>query len=83
MPAWRPVQTGAEFKELDPQSNYTEAAFNAVYDPPGWYTGAGSDFQTAMGSVVASVLSGQTSPKDGVSAMASSLKQFSTARSPV
>src|SRR3712207_3426533 len=40
VPAWLPVQESEEFKKLKPQSNYTEAAFNAVYDPVGWYTGA-------------------------------------------
>jgi multiple sugar transport system substrate-binding protein len=83
VPAWLPVQKSKQFLSMKPQSNYTEAAFNAVYDPVGWYTGAGSDFQTAMGSVVASVLSGGTSPKQGVAAMKSSLKIFSTARPPV
>jgi multiple sugar transport system substrate-binding protein len=83
VPAWLPVQKSKKFLELKPQSNYTEAAFNAVYDPPGWYTGAGSDFQTAMGSVIASVLTGSTDPKRGVDAMTTALKTFSTARPPV
>jgi multiple sugar transport system substrate-binding protein len=83
VPAWLPVQKSKEFLKLEPQSNYTEAAFNAVYDPPGWYTGAGSDFQTAMGSVVASVLTGGTDPKSGVDDMTTSLQSFSTARPPV
>ena len=83
VPAWLPVQESKEFLELTPQSNYTEAAFNAVYDPPGWYTGAGSDFQTAMGSAVASVLTGGTDPQGGVDALTTSLKTFSTARPPV
>ncbi|SOD94375.1 substrate-binding domain-containing protein [Blastococcus haudaquaticus] len=83
VPAWLPVQESEEFLELKPQSNYTEAAFNAIYDPPGWYTGAGSDFQTAMGSVIASVLTGATDPTSGVAAMETSLKTFSTARPPV
>jgi multiple sugar transport system substrate-binding protein len=83
VPAWLPVQKSKAFRELKPQSNYTEAAFNAVYDPVAWYTGAGSDFQTAMGSVIASVLTGATSPKGGVEAMTASLKTFSTARPPV
>jgi multiple sugar transport system substrate-binding protein len=83
VPAWLPVQESQEFKELEPQSNYTEAAFNAVYDPEAWYTGAGSDFQTAMGSVVAGVFNGGTDPKSGVDAMTTSLKTFSTARPPV
>jgi multiple sugar transport system substrate-binding protein len=83
VPAWLPVQKSAKFHHLKPQSNYTEAAFNAVYDPEAWYTGAGSDFQVAIGSVVASVLSGGTSPKAGVDALTSALKTFSTARPPV
>jgi len=83
VPAWLPVQKSKAFLELKPQSNYTEAAFNAVYDPEAWYTGAGSDFQTAMGSVIASVLTGATDPKGGVDAMTTNLKTFSTARPPV
>ncbi|HEY0169368.1 MAG TPA: extracellular solute-binding protein [Jatrophihabitans sp.] len=83
VPAWLPAQKSEEFRALKPQSNYIQAAFNAVYDPVGWYTGAGSDFQTAMGSVVASVLTGSISPKQGVGAIRSSLKTFSTARPPV
>lgn len=83
IPAWLPVQKSKEFLEQKPQSNYIQAAFNAVYDPVAWYTGAGSDFQTAMGSVISSVLGGTTSPKDGVRDMTTSLKTFSTARPPV
>jgi multiple sugar transport system substrate-binding protein len=83
VPAWLPVQESEEFQNLQPQSNYTEAAFNAVYDPPGWYTGAGSDFQTAMGSVVASVLTGATDPAGGVASLTSNLQTFSAARPPV
>jgi multiple sugar transport system substrate-binding protein len=83
IPAWLPVQKSPEFLEQKPQSNYIRAAFNAIYDPVGWYTGAGADFQTAMGSVISSVLSGATSPKSGVAQLTSSLKSFSTARPPV
>jgi multiple sugar transport system substrate-binding protein len=83
VPAWLEAQKSEEFRQMKPQSNYTEAAFNAVYDPAAWYTGAGSDFQTAMGSVIASVLTGGIDPQAGVAAMESSLKNFSTARPPV
>ena len=83
IPAWLPVQTSKAFLDLKPQSNYRQAAFNAVYDPPGWYTGAGSDFQLAMGGVITEVLAGQVSPQQGVSAMTASLKSFSTAIPPV
>lgn len=83
IPAWLPVQKSNAFLKLSPQSNYIEAAFNAVYDPVGWYTGAGSDFQNAMGSAIANVLTGGTDPRGGVDAVTTSLKTFSTARPPV
>jgi multiple sugar transport system substrate-binding protein len=83
IPAWLPVQTSKSFLDLKPQSNYIQAAFKAVYDPPGWYTGAGSDFQNAMGGVITEVLAGAINPRSGVSAMTASLKTFSTAIAPV
>jgi multiple sugar transport system substrate-binding protein len=83
VPAWLPVQESAEFRELEPQSNYVQAAFDAVYDPPGWYTGAGSDFQNAMGGVITNVLAGRVRPRAAVDDMISSLKTFSTSLPPV
>ena len=83
IPAWLPVQTSKAFLDQKPQSNYVQAAFKAVYDPVAWYTGAGSDFQIAMGGVITEVLGGAISPRSGVSAMTASLKTFSTAIPPV
>jgi multiple sugar transport system substrate-binding protein len=83
VPAWLPVQQSAKFRELKPQSNYVQAAFDAVYDPPGWYTGAGSDFQIAMGGVITNVLAGRVRPAAAVGDMVSSLKTFSTSPPPV
>jgi len=83
IPAWLPVQKSKSFLKQQPQSNYIDAAFNAIYDPVGWYSGAGSDYQTAVGSVISSVLAGGTSPRSGVDQMVSTLKTFSTARPPV
>jgi multiple sugar transport system substrate-binding protein len=83
VPAWLPVQASAKFLAQKPQSNYIQAAFNAVYDPPGWYTGAGSDFQNAMGGVISLVLSGGLSPSAAVGSMTDALKTFSTAIPPV
>jgi multiple sugar transport system substrate-binding protein len=83
IPAWLPVQKSAKFQKEKPQSNYIRAAFDAVYDPPGWYTGAGSDFQTAIGATVMGVLGGSTSPQAGAAAIRSSFKTFATARPPV
>jgi multiple sugar transport system substrate-binding protein len=83
VPAWLATQESPEFQEEKPQSNYVQAAFDAVYDPPAWYTGAGSDFQTSMGAVITKVLAGQTTPKPAVDEMSDSLKTYAAARPPV
>jgi multiple sugar transport system substrate-binding protein len=83
IPAWLPVQQSKEFRDQKPQSNYVEAAFNAVYDPESWYTGAGSDFQNRVGAVITNVLTGAANPRDAAGAMTSTLQQFASARPPV
>jgi multiple sugar transport system substrate-binding protein len=83
VPAWLPTQQSAAFQKLKPQSNYVQAAFQAVYDPAGWYTGAGSEFQNAMGAVITNVLGGHVRPTPAVGDMVANLKSFSTALPPV
>ncbi len=83
IPAWLPVQESEEFKKLTPQTNYVRAAFNATYDPPAWYTGAGSDFQTAVGGVIGQVLSGAMRPTTGVAQLEARLRTFTSRLSPV
>ncbi|WP_328467020.1 extracellular solute-binding protein [Streptomyces sp. NBC_00448] len=83
VPAWLSTQRSKAFLDQTPQRNYVQAAFNAVYDPVAWYTGAGSDFQTTVGSTVIEVIAGRLSPKSGVSRLRSDLKRYTTARPPV
>ena len=83
IPAWLPTQESKEFTSKKPQSNYVRAAFDAVYDPPGWYTGAGSDFQNSMGGVISRVLAGQAEPAAAVGDMIASLRTYATAKPPV
>jgi multiple sugar transport system substrate-binding protein len=83
VPAWLPVQTSKAFLTQKPQSNYVKAAFNAVYDPVAWYTGAGSDFQNSTGAVITDVLAGTNNPKSAATAMSSALKTFTAALPPV
>lgn len=83
VPAWLSTQRSKAFLDQTPQRNYVQAAFNAVYDPVAWYTGAGSDFQTTVGSTVIEVIAGRLSPKSGVARLRSDLKRYTTARPPV
>jgi multiple sugar transport system substrate-binding protein len=83
IPAWQPVARGDEFKKLVPQSNYAAAADAAVYDPPGWYSGSGSDFEIIMGSAIGGVEAGQISPDAAITQIRSKLGTLASAASPV
>jgi multiple sugar transport system substrate-binding protein len=83
VPAWQPVAQSEAYKKLTPQSNYAAAADAAVYDPPGWYSGSGSDFEILMSSAVAGVEAGQLSPADAIAQVRSKLESLASAPSPV
>src|SRR4051812_3087421 len=83
IPAWQPVAQSDAFKKLIPQSNYAAAADSAVYDPAGWYSGSGSDFEIIMGSAIGAVEAGQMSPADAIAQIRSKLSTLASAASPV
>jgi multiple sugar transport system substrate-binding protein len=83
VPAWQPFATSDAYKKLMPQSNYAAAADAAVYDPPGWYSGSGSNFEIIMGSAIGAVESGQMSPAAALSQIRSKLSVHAETASPV
>jgi multiple sugar transport system substrate-binding protein len=83
IPAWLPTAQSAEYKALKPQSNYAAAADAAVYDPPGWYSGSGSDFEILMGSAIGAVEANQMSPDAAITQIRSKLDALAGAPSPV
>jgi len=83
IPAWLPVAQSDEFKKLLPQANYAAAADAAVYDPPGWYSGSGSDFEIIMGSAIGAVEAGQMAPDAAITQIRSKLATLAAAASPV
>jgi multiple sugar transport system substrate-binding protein len=83
IPAWQPVAQSAEYRNLTPQSNYAAAADAAVYDPAGWYSGSGSDFEIIMSSSVGAVEAGQLSPDAAVAQMRSKIQALADAASPI
>jgi multiple sugar transport system substrate-binding protein len=83
IPAWQPVAQSAEYKQLKPQSNYAAAAQAAVYDPPAWYSGSGSNFEIITGSAIASVRAGQKPPEPALQGMISGLQTYAKTPSPV
>jgi multiple sugar transport system substrate-binding protein len=83
VPAWLPIQKSAAYKKLKPQSNYVDAAYAAAYDPPGWYSGSGSDFEIVIGSAISAVESGQLTPAAAIAQIRKGLTRYTVAKSPV
>ncbi|CAM3357105.1 extracellular solute-binding protein [Kibdelosporangium persicum] len=83
VPTWQPVATSAAYRELTPQSQYASAAASAVYDPAGWYSGSGSNFETIVGSAVGAVVTGEMSSVDAIAQMRSQLAVLAATASPV
>jgi multiple sugar transport system substrate-binding protein len=83
VPTWMPVAQSEAYRKLTPQSNYAAAADAAVYDPPGWYSGSGSDFEIIMGSAIGGVEAGQMSPAAAIAQIRSKLSALAAAPSPV
>jgi multiple sugar transport system substrate-binding protein len=83
VPAWQPTATSAEYKALTPQSNYAAAADAAVYDPDGWYSGSGSQFETIMSSAVGAAEAGQLTAEQAVAQIRSRLTALTKTHSPV
>jgi multiple sugar transport system substrate-binding protein len=83
VPTWLPTQESDEYRSLTPPAAYAPAAEAAVYDPPGWYSGSGSNFENVVGSAVATVRSGQQSPEAAIDLMRTGLQQLADTPAPV
>ncbi len=83
VPSWQPFATSDAFMKLTPQSNYAAAADAAAYDPPGWYSGSGSNFEIVMGSSIGAVETGQMSPAAALAQIRSKLAVLAETASPV
>ncbi|MEV4706873.1 extracellular solute-binding protein [Actinoplanes sp. NPDC049316] len=83
VPAWLPFRDSAEYKAMTPQSNYATAADAAVYDPEGWYSGSGSNFEIVTGSIIASVMAGQQAPASAIAQMRDKLTNLAETAPPV
>ncbi|GHC99621.1 extracellular solute-binding protein [Zhihengliuella salsuginis] len=68
IPAYLPVIESDAYAKLEPQSDYSDAANHLVYDPPAWFTGSGSNFQSDFGQTVQSVLMTGSDPRPAVRA---------------
>jgi multiple sugar transport system substrate-binding protein len=82
VPAWLPYRNSPAYAQLTPQSSYASAADAAVYDPDGWYSGSGSNFEIVVGGSVGAVMSGLVSPAAGLAQIKDKLQILADTRPP-
>jgi multiple sugar transport system substrate-binding protein len=68
---------------MQPQAQYVPAAKAAIYDPAGWYSGAGSDFENIMGFAVSAVEAGQLHPAAAIAQLRQKLADYASKPAPV
>jgi multiple sugar transport system substrate-binding protein len=83
IPTWLPIQESEEYLAIKPQSNYADVAESAVYDPPAWFSGSGSNFEVVAGSALGGVLAGRTSPEAAVEQMGIGISKLARTPSPL
>ncbi len=83
IPTWLPVQESAKYHAIKPQSNYADVAESAVYDPPAWYSGSGSNFEQIAGSALGGVLVGRTAPEAAVTQIQEGISKLARTPSPL
>lgn len=83
IPAYSPVVEDPGYAELIPQSHYANARDHLVYDPPAWFTGSGSDFQTYFGDNMQGVFSRRVKPLEGWNGFVDRINQLLAKPSPV
>lgn len=83
IPAYLPVATSQAYKNLKPQSNYAGVAKDVVVDPPAWFSGSGSDYETLADGVFGAVILGQLTPAKGVQQFKAGLQRMLDTPSPI
>ena len=83
IPAYLPTLNSQAYKDLKPQSNYAQAASDAVYDAPAWYSGSGSNFETTVGAQIGLVQQGLATPAAALATTRSQLDVYANTENPL
>jgi multiple sugar transport system substrate-binding protein len=83
IPAWLPTRDSGRYRRLEPQADYANAVQGAAYDPPAWYSGAGSDLETVAGGAIGLLLGGSATPAATVARLRSGLAALASRPSPL
>jgi multiple sugar transport system substrate-binding protein len=83
IPAYLPTLHSKQYQGLQPQADYASVADYTVFDPPAWYSGSGSTFENVVGSNIALVQQGLSSPADALASIRTQLKPYLSAANPL
>lgn len=83
IPAYLPVATSTDYLQLKPESNYAGAASNSVIDPPAWFSGSGSEFETVVSTALQASLEGQLSTTQAIQQISTGTQQLLNIPSPI
>ncbi len=83
IPAYLPVATSQEYKNLKPQSNYAGVAANVVVDPTAWFSGSGSEFESVVSAPIQASFQGQLTPQQALAQLKASVQKLLNTPSPV
>ena len=83
IPAYLPTLQSEQYRELEPQSDYAEAADTVVYDAPAWYSGSGSTFENIIGAQIGLVQQGLASPAAALESARSQLLTYANTPTPL
>ncbi|SHN47881.1 extracellular solute-binding protein [Cryptosporangium aurantiacum] len=83
IPSWLPYRNSAEYRALQPQATYASAADSAAYDPEGWYSGSGSNFEIVTGSAIGAMMAGISEPQQALDEMRTKLDNLAATASPI
>jgi multiple sugar transport system substrate-binding protein len=83
VPSYLPYFNSPEYKKLEPQAQYSAAAATAVYDPPAWYSGSGSNFEVVTGSEIGLVQQGLTDPASALKSIKDQLTTYANTPNPL
>ncbi|HZR40615.1 MAG TPA: extracellular solute-binding protein [Ktedonobacteraceae bacterium] len=76
VPAYLPVATGNDYKNMSPQSHYASVASNVVFDPVAWFSGSGSELENQAGQAFQTVLVGQFTPQQAIAQFSAALQKL-------
>nr|WP_284234553.1 extracellular solute-binding protein [Arenivirga flava] len=83
VPAYLPVTEDPAYADLLPQANYAAVAEIINYDPPAWFTGSGSDFQSLFAENLQPVLLAGADPQAGIDRFRAALDELLGKPNPV